>query len=282
MDIAETESKEVAVVLLDAEKAFDRVSWKYLWSTLVERGFGLKCLRALQAMYYKPYRQIQMMGNTSKRIEISLGTRQGCPCSPILFAFYLDPFIARILNNHAIKPVVIQGFETKVLAYADDIGIVTSDLRGAIEFEKMAEEFGRSSGYLLNKGKTQIICSAQCRVQDSRVTKVARYLGVKDIKITPSMMVLGYDDRAMLDTVQRDLVFISMMVARLIITTFWKDKEPPTYQYWVHRILNLSQQEISLYKCKGVNTRQQRLKRWGPLLAWMEKNGKCWLTGGIV
>lgn len=96
------------------------------------------------------------------------------------------------------------------------------------------------------------------------------------------MMVLGYDDRAMLDTVQRDLVFISMIVARLIITTFWKDKEPPTYQYWVHRILNLSQQEISLYKCKGVNTRQQRLKRWGPLLAWMEKNGKCWLTGGIV
>lgn len=43
----------------------------------------------------------------------------------------------------------------------------------------MAEKFGEKSGYLLNKTKTQIICSSKCQFQDPRVTETGMYLGVK-------------------------------------------------------------------------------------------------------
>lgn len=46
------------MIHLDAEKAFDRVTWKYLWGILERRGFGLKIMRAIQAMYSEPQAQI--------------------------------------------------------------------------------------------------------------------------------------------------------------------------------------------------------------------------------
>ncbi|XP_078523011.1 uncharacterized protein LOC144792027 [Lissotriton helveticus] len=70
MDIAKVEKRAVAVVLLDAEKAFDRVAWGYLRDKLAERGFGLGLIRAIQAVYYKPHGKIQIMGYTSRRWKI--------------------------------------------------------------------------------------------------------------------------------------------------------------------------------------------------------------------
>lgn len=115
---------QMAMILLDAEKAFDRVSWAFLWGILKLNHFGPSFIRAIKALYCQPTARLQLMGRESDTITVSRGTRQGCPCSPILFALYINPLIIKFLQSNHILPISIDGHETKVMAYADDITIV--------------------------------------------------------------------------------------------------------------------------------------------------------------
>lgn len=93
-------------------------------------------------------------------MNISRGTRQGCLCSPILFPLYINPLVVKLLQSRNIKPIVTGGYETKVLAYADDVAVLTPNPAEAIiEIDKIAESHGLLSGYALNKGKTIVLCT---------------------------------------------------------------------------------------------------------------------------
>ena len=67
------------------------------------------------------------MNLESREIQITRDTRQGCLCSPLLFAFYIDPYLQNLLRNPDIAPIINNGYATKVLAYADEIAIITVD-----------------------------------------------------------------------------------------------------------------------------------------------------------
>lgn len=153
-DIAEAAGDPMALILLDAEKAFDRVSWIFLWSVLSRTGLGDSFIKATQMMYIKPQGAVTVNGAVSENFPITRGNRQGCPCSPLLFALFIDPFIRRLKNNIAILPIKIRNTDTKILAYADDIAITTSNPTASIKaIEEEAEKFGRISGYKLNLKK---------------------------------------------------------------------------------------------------------------------------------
>lgn len=179
-DIQAATGGQMAMILLDAEKAFDRVTWQFLWGLLEQRGFGTKAIRAIKVMYRNPKAKVQMMGGYSGDISISRGTRQGCPCSPILFALYIDPLIRKIISCQDIKAVEFKGYNTKLLAYADDLAITTSDPDKALPaIVDVTKAFGRYSGYILNEAKTQIICTANIPYRDHRYVSSAGYLGIK-------------------------------------------------------------------------------------------------------
>lgn len=170
----------MAMILLDAEKAFDRVSWQYLWATMVQRGFGPGFITAIQAIYHRPYARLNIMGQESSSIDIARERRQGCPCSPILFALYIDIFIQQILQDQIITPGICNGHESKIMAYADDLAVVTTDPEKAIiQIQKLASEYERKSSYLLNTGKTQILCNSNTLCHDPRKLEEVIYFGIR-------------------------------------------------------------------------------------------------------
>lgn len=79
------------VISLDAEKAFDRVRWDFLFHTLEKFGLGSNFVSWIKVLYCDPVAAIQTNNSLSPFFQLQRGTRQGCPLSPLLFAIAIEP-----------------------------------------------------------------------------------------------------------------------------------------------------------------------------------------------
>lgn len=105
----------------DAEKAFDRVNWDYMFSVLRHIGLGDRMMKWIGNIYSIPSAQVKVNGILSSPFPIRNGTRQGCPLSPLLFALSLEPFLRKIRSNPDISGLQVGNINCKNSAYADDL-----------------------------------------------------------------------------------------------------------------------------------------------------------------
>uniref|UniRef100_A0A8C5QLK7 Reverse transcriptase domain-containing protein n=1 Tax=Leptobrachium leishanense TaxID=445787 RepID=A0A8C5QLK7_9ANUR len=145
-------------ISLDAEKAFDRAEWPFLFSLLEHLGFPSAYVAAVQALYSSPSAQVVIPGTDRIPFNIRNGTRQGCPLSPALFALFLEPLLQHIRLDSSIRGILIQGNEYKVSAYADDVLLsVSQPLSSLPNVLRILSDFARLSGYKINMDKSEAI-----------------------------------------------------------------------------------------------------------------------------
>lgn len=86
--IHETSGMDIpcATLSLDAEKAFVRLEWHYLWSVLGHLGLGRNYINMIKVLYANPSAVVMTGGITSPKFSILRGMRQGCPLSPLIFS----------------------------------------------------------------------------------------------------------------------------------------------------------------------------------------------------
>jgi hypothetical protein len=70
------------IILLDTEKAFDKIQHPFMIKVLETSGIQDPYLNIIKAIYSKPVANIKLNGVKLKAIPLKLGTRQGCPLSP--------------------------------------------------------------------------------------------------------------------------------------------------------------------------------------------------------
>lgn len=93
----------------------------------------------------------------SKKFNITNGTRQGCPLSPLIFALSIEPLAELIRNSLEIKGIKIKNVEHKISLYADDILIICTDPTQSIPaLLQILQDFSAVSLYKLNNSKTII------------------------------------------------------------------------------------------------------------------------------
>jgi len=114
-------SAESLVISLDAEKAFDRLEWPYLFFTLKNFGFGEEFIKWIQILYTSPLSAVITNGLRSSNFKIERGTRQGCPLSPLLFALAMEPLATAIRQDTTIRGISLNNHEHKISLYADDV-----------------------------------------------------------------------------------------------------------------------------------------------------------------
>lgn len=150
------DASPAAALSLDAEKAFDRVEWRYLFCALETFGFSQKFISWINLLYTNPRASVATNGLISQSFELRRGTRQGCPMSPLLFALALEPLAATIRRDPDFPCIQVGSCTHKLMLYADDtLVFITKPERSIPSLFKIIERFSKLSGYKVNWDKSE-------------------------------------------------------------------------------------------------------------------------------
>uniref|UniRef100_A0A8C9CF25 RNA-directed DNA polymerase n=1 Tax=Phocoena sinus TaxID=42100 RepID=A0A8C9CF25_PHOSS len=78
------------IILIDAEKAFDKIQCPFIIKTLSKVGREATYLNIIKPIYDKPTANIILNGEKLKALLLKSGTRQGCSLSPLLLNIELE------------------------------------------------------------------------------------------------------------------------------------------------------------------------------------------------
>ena len=79
--INKLKDKNLKIISIDAEKAFDKIQHPFMIKTLEKMGIEGTYLNIVKAIYDKPTANIILNGEKLKAFPLRSGTRQGCPLS---------------------------------------------------------------------------------------------------------------------------------------------------------------------------------------------------------
>ena len=115
--------------------------------------------------------------------------RQGDPLSAFLFIMVLEILCISIRKNKDIHGIVIDNEEIKLGLFADDLtGFLKNDF-SVINFLKLIEDYGSSSGLEINHDKSEILLLGNRAyiLQESNVVPE----NIHNIKVQNSVKILG-------------------------------------------------------------------------------------------
>lgn len=155
---SEANNSPTVVLSLDAEKAFDRVEWPYLFDVMKRMNIGPIYCKLVKMLHRRPMAQIQTNNDISSKFLLSRCTRQGCGLSPLLFALTIEPLAVAIRSHPSIKGKQIGGVTHKISLYADNVLLYLTDPGVSIpSLLETLTEYSAISGYKINLTKSVIM-----------------------------------------------------------------------------------------------------------------------------
>ena len=149
-----------AIVFLDQEKAFDRVSWTFRDRVLERMGFGPAFRDHVRLLHNDVCGQVLINGFLSPRFQVLRGTRQGDPLSPGLFALVDEPFACSVRADPLYKGLPLPegyGRSFKLAQYADDKAMGLADNDDANRLSHHLQLYEDASGARVNVTKSSAL-----------------------------------------------------------------------------------------------------------------------------
>ena len=156
---AATKNKQhLAVLLLDFEKAYDRVDWNFLEGTMYRMGFGIPWIKGISCLYRNAQSQVLLAGGVGSRFNITRSVRQGCPLAPFLFLLFSEAmhlFLTAQSTGLRGLAMPLNGQDILDSELADDTALyVDGMLTNLQQVEWALLQFCTASGAKLNWEKT--------------------------------------------------------------------------------------------------------------------------------
>ena len=145
----------VYCIMLDASKAFDRVSYAKLFLKMLNRDISPTVIRLLMTLYCNQFYSVKWNQNTSAPFPVYNGVRQGAVCSPMLFCVYLDGLLQRLKT--AKVGCYVGNFYLGALCYADDLTLLAPTAAAMRSMLTICEEYASEHAMTFNPDKSKCI-----------------------------------------------------------------------------------------------------------------------------
>lgn len=113
---------DALLVSLDAKKAFDSVSHKYMHKVLAAYGFSDTFIETVKLLYRDIKANILVNGYKSTMIKILRSVKQGDALSCALFILCIDPLIRKIESSPEIRPAQIPRSKLTSINISNKVG----------------------------------------------------------------------------------------------------------------------------------------------------------------
>lgn len=194
IDQAICKKQKLFTCFVDFKKAYDSVPRDLLWEKLQRRGVTGWVLQAVKALYANVPMCVKSPTGYSGFFEATMGVKQGCPLSPLLFGMYIDDLegelLAAVNAGVPLDAPMLQDTPVPSLLYADDLAQMSLSVAGLKKQMEILKDYANRWGLTVNVGKTKIVVFAARRSRKAEnETKI--YFGDSLIEVVPEFTYLG-------------------------------------------------------------------------------------------
>ena len=162
MNYTEVKKIKGLLMFIDFEKAFDSVSWKFMYKVLRHFNFSEEFVNWITLFNNKITASVLQVGVLSEFFPIERGCKQGDPISPYLFLLCAQVLYEMIQGNTMVKGIKIGQEEIKISQFADDTTIFMDGSESSLQqILNILEVFGSLSGLKMNMSKTKMVWIGQ-------------------------------------------------------------------------------------------------------------------------
>ena len=147
-----------SIVLLDFEKAFDRIEHGYLFKVLEQYDLGENFIKYVKTFYNGRSSFVINNGFMTKSFPMNRGIFQGCPISPYLFVLAIEALAIAIRDNPDIRGINVGDKEKKISLFADDtVCFLNGETDSFLSLFELLHYFESFSGCRINMLKSEAI-----------------------------------------------------------------------------------------------------------------------------
>lgn len=153
LETCDIDYRKVAMLQIDFQKAFDKVSHNILFRIINHVGMGKIILEGVRMAYHECSTKFIVNGQLTSPVDVRASVRQGCALSSLLFALYLEPLCNKINGSTLVQGFALENSEVKVMAYADDVAIFCSNQESVSNALTITQDFCDVTGSTVNLKK---------------------------------------------------------------------------------------------------------------------------------
>jgi hypothetical protein len=157
---ARAKGTKLYICAVDLEKAFDSVDRPLLWAALQRAGIEGCMLATIQALYADVPVCVKTAEGLSQTFQSTLGVKQGCPLSPLLFGMFLDDFelhVQRTVSSAVAHMPVLSGHPVPPMLFADDMLLISTSPAGLRAQLSSLQSYCDAKKLTVNAAKTQVM-----------------------------------------------------------------------------------------------------------------------------
>ena len=147
--------KSTFVGFVDFKKAYDSIDRSLLWSKLTMMGVKGKLLDSLRSIYEQVKYCVKVNGYKTDWFDVSVGLKQGCLLSPMLFNLFIDD-LAKVLEQSG-NGVLVDGIKISCLFYADDLILIGDSPEDLQHLFDILSQWSNNNGMNINIDKTKVV-----------------------------------------------------------------------------------------------------------------------------
>ena len=148
-------NSNVYCCLIDTSKAFHKIHYGKLSSTLLERNINVYCIRLIVDSYVRQVSRVSWGNHLSQYFELSSGVKQSGVLSPILFNIYIDKLLLELKGSG--YRCQINNIFVGALCYADDVTLLSPSIRGLNALITLCKVFAKNFDITFNCKKSVCI-----------------------------------------------------------------------------------------------------------------------------